>query len=130
MPEQNGDDDGPVKSEEARPVPVAWRRTLSEIVSAFAAGDYELANRVPSVEPVPTATATQISRYVFGYGGTLTELPHETWQTSIAQWTGHDWQVLVDLWTREEGRSDMVLDVNVAESHNGYRFAVHLVYVP
>jgi len=43
---------------------------------------------------------------------------------------GTGWQVLVDLWTQEEGRSDLALHLHVAESAGGYRFAVHLVYVP
>ena len=122
---------GPVKDEEeARPVAVAWRPILCEVVRAFVRGDYKLAEGVHSVDPVPAATAKQIREYIADYGATLIELPEETWETSCAQWTAHRWEVLVDLWTKEEGRSDLVLHVDVAESGAGYRFKVHLVYVP
>ena len=122
---------GPVKDEDgAHPVAGVWRPILSEIVRAFVRGDYELADGVPSVERVPAATAEQIKEYVADYGATLIELPEGTWETSCAQWMGNRWEVLVDLWTREEGRSDLVLHVDAAESGAGYRFKVHLVYVP
>ena len=122
---------GPVKDEErAHPVAVAWRPILCEVVRAFVRGDYELAEGVPSVETVPAATATQIRQYVADYGATLIELPEGTWETSCAQWMGNRWDVLVDLWTQEEGRSDLVLQLDVAESGAGYRFKVHLIYVP
>jgi hypothetical protein len=122
---------GPVKDDKgAHPVAAAWRPVLREVVRAFIRGDYELAEGIPSVESVPPATARQIREYVADYGATLIELPEETWETSCAQWMGNRWDVLVDLWTREEGRSDLVLQLDVAESGAGYRFAVHLVYVP
>ena len=60
----------------------------------------------------------------------LPDNPDETWTTSVAQWTGSHWDVLVDLWTVESGRSDMVLHTCVAESAGGYQFKIHLVYVP
>ena len=122
---------GPVKDEEgAHPVAVAWRPILSEVVRAFVRGDYELSEGVPSVEPVPAAKARQFSKYVADYGATLIELPEATWETSCAQWMGNRWEVLVDLWTKEEGRSDLVLHMDVTESGDGYRFKVHLLYVP
>jgi hypothetical protein len=121
----------PVKNgEEALPVAVAWRPTLCAIVRALAKGDYELTEDIPSVELLPGKTATQIRKYVASYGATLIELPDETWETSCAQWSGSHWDVFVDLWTQEEGRSDMLLQLAVAESDDGYRFKVHLVYVP
>ena len=64
------------------------------------------------------------------YGETLVELPHDTWTTSVAQWLGTRWDVLVDLWTEGEGRSDLVLHARVFEANGGYRYEVHLVYVP
>jgi hypothetical protein len=42
---------------------------------------------------------------------------------------GH-WEVIVDLWTKEEGQSDLVLSLMVTEAGAGHRFKVHLVYVP
>jgi len=36
----------------------------------------------------------------------------------------------VDLWTEQEGRSDLVLDIDVRDDGRGYRYSINLVYVP
>ncbi|MDG4827327.1 hypothetical protein O7635_36250 [Asanoa sp. WMMD1127] len=61
---------------------------------------------------------------------TLVPLPEESWDTSVSLWHGDRWSCLVDLWTEQEGRSDLVLDVDVFEHGPGHRFVVQLVYVP
>ena len=114
----------------AHPVAIAWRPVFREIVRAFVRGDFRLAGGIEAVEPVPADVAMQIERYLADYGATLIELPDDTWRTSCAQWLGHGWDVLVDLWTEDEGRSDLVLHAFVFESDAGYRFTVRLVYVP
>lgn len=112
------------------PVASAWRSTVSEIVRAFVGGDFGLAAGVAHVDPVTAEKAEHMRRYVAHYGETLIELPLDTWSTSVAQWYRSHWTVLVDLWTLESGRSDMVLDANVFEDAAGFRIAIHLVYVP
>lgn len=112
------------------PIAGAWRPMLCEVVRSFVEGDYGLAKGVAGVEPVSAETAEQISDYVADYGATLVELPEDTWQTSVAQWMGTHWDILVDLWTAEEGRSDLVLQGKVAETNVGPRFTVYMVYVP
>jgi hypothetical protein len=120
-----------VKDESAaHPIAAAWRPVVREIVRAFVRGDYGLAQMVRGVEAIPLLTAEQIRAYVADYGATLVELPPDTWETSCAQWMGTHWDVLVDLWTKEEGRSDLVLSLRVVESGGEPRFAVQLVYVP
>ena len=120
-----------VKDEDdEHPIASAWRPTFREIASAFAEGDFRLERGIDSVEPVSEETANQIRDYVADYGETLVALPGETWESSVAQWMGTHWDVLVDLWTEGEGRSDLVLDAKVYETEAGYRFKVHLVYVP
>ena len=114
----------------AHPIAGAWRPMLREVVRRFARGDYGLAHAVQGVEPVAAATAEQIRDYVAQYGATLVELPDDAWQTSVAQWMGPHWEVLVDLWTAEEGRSDLVLHGHVVETSDGPRLTVYLVYVP
>ena len=121
----------PVKDENgAHPVADAWRPTLREIGRALMQGDYGLARGIPCVAPVSRATAEQMRGYVSDYGETLTELPDETWNSSVSHWYGSHWEVLVDLWTVESGRSDMVLDVRVFEAGDSFRFELHAVYVP
>jgi hypothetical protein len=121
----------PLKDEEAQhPVAGVWRGPLREVVHAFARGDYGLARRVSGVEAVDPETAEHIRANVADYGATLVDLPEETWNTSVAQWQGTHWEVLVDLWTAEEGPSDLVLHCDIRQLDDEYRIKVHLVYVP
>lgn len=120
-----------VKDEDAEhPIASAWRPTFGAIVSAFVRGDYRLGRSIASVEPVSESTAKQIGDYIADYGETLIELPAETWPTSVAQWMGTHWDVLVDLWTLGEGRSDLVLGARVYETETAYRYQIGIVYVP
>lgn len=112
------------------PIPLAWRATLKTIVDAFVRQDYGLKDGIPGVAPVLEETAAQIRDYIEEYGEQLVELPPEAWDTSVCIWSGNHWDVLVDLWTEEEGSSDLVLQVHVFEADRGYLLNVHMVYVP
>lgn len=126
-----GHDPTALKDEDAEhPIAVSWRPVFRAIVDAFVDHDYMLANGIDSVEPVSSDTATQIREYVDSYGATLVNLSDETWNSSVAQWMGGHWDVLVDLWTAEEGRSDLVLDSRVQETDSGYSIEISSVYVP
>ena len=114
----------------AHPIADAWRPMLREVVRHLAQGDHALARGVRGVAPVAASTAGQMRDYIAEYGATLVELPDDTWQTSVAQWMGTHWEVLVDLWTAEEGRSDLVLAGDVVETSAGPLLTVRAVYVP
>ena len=103
---------------------------LRAVVRCFVAGDFGLEAGVLGVEPVPAKTAEPIRRYIADYGATLVDLPPDSWQMSVSQWYGAHWDFLVDLWTVEEGRSDLVLAGKIVESDAGPRFTIHMVYVP
>ena len=125
--------DGPpaLKDPDAEhPIAGAWRPILREVVRCLAQGDYQLRQGVHCVEPVTVATAEQIRNYLAEYGATLIALPDDTWRTSVAQWMETHWEILVDLWTAEEGRSDLVLAGNVIETSAGPRLTVYMVHVP
>ena len=112
------------------PVPPVWRPTLAAIVAAFVRGDLEAAG-IPGVEPLGPAAQEQVRDALRDYGDvTLVDLTEETWQTSVAIWSGARWDVLVDLRTAQEGRSDLVVHVRVREQGDAFGYAVHLVYVP
>ena len=113
-------------SGEQQPVPLEWRPALERAANAFAAGNFTLQG-LASVEPTSASTALQVSEYLADYGATLVSLPAETWDSSVCIWSGHHWDVLVDLWTQEEGRSDLVMHAHVAPSGV---VSVHAVYVP
>ena len=110
-----------------QPIPVDWRPRLAKIVAAFSEGDFALRRGVEGVQPVAAATATQVRDYLEDYGATLAALPEQSWETSVCCWSGHHWDVLVDLWTREEGRSDLVLHARVSGSGH---VVIQAVYVP
>jgi hypothetical protein len=101
-----------------------------EIVRAFVKRDYRLSVGVPEVVPVTNDTVAQIAKYIENYGETLVELPDETWESSVCIWLGDRWDALVDLWTRAEGRSDLVLSARIFESDMGFQFQIYMVYVP
>lgn len=121
----------PVKDEEkAHPVAKARRPTLREIVKAIAERDYGLSRRIATIGMVSNEAAEQMRSYVSNYGETLTELHDDTWNSSIAQWMGTHWELLVDLWTIESGRADLVLSVFVFETGDGFRFEIDSIHVP
>ena len=117
-------------AESERPIPTSWRETIKSIVSSFARHDYRLIKSIPGVAPVPPDTAQQINSYIQGYGAKLIELPEESWDSSICIWTGNRWDALIDLWSLSEGRSDLVLSLQVSEENNGFEFKIYMVYVP
>jgi hypothetical protein len=115
--------------EQEHPVPSAWRVKLQEIIGAFTDGNFSLA-AIENVDPLDAADAAGIARNIADYGCTLVQLPAASWDTSVCQWQLNCWEVLVDLFTIEEGRSDLVLQVFVFEEEGRTTFKVHLVYVP
>ena len=120
------------EAEREHPIPTAWRNTLRAIVAQIVAGDYELAG-LDGVQPLAQDEGIDLLRdQVTRYGDvTLIELPDATWQTSVAMWGGSDyWDLLVDLHTLEEGRSDLVLKLRVTEIQAGFSYAVDMIYVP
>ena len=120
-----------IKDEESeRPIPTAWRQTIKDIVKAFAQHDYQISVGVESVTAVSSKTAEQIRDYVEDYGEELTELSDETWESSVCIWMGHHWDAIVDLWTLSEGRSDLVLNLQVTEKEPGFEYEIGLLYVP
>ncbi len=122
----------PLKEEIQTAVPHAWRDTLGAIVESLIRGDARIGQGIKNVDPVSEEVSNQCHATVADYGSaTLIRLPEAAWSTSVAMWQGDRWVCLVDLWTAEEGRSDLVLDVAVSEDQEtAFRFHPYLVYVP
>jgi hypothetical protein len=116
--------------EEELPIPHVWRPIIKAIVSAFVKQDYNLSSEIKNVNPISKETAEQIKEYIEDYGEELIELPEETWNTSVYISYGNYWSALIDLFTKAEGRSDLVLDFEIREDNKEYVFDVKLVYVP
>ena len=75
-------------------------------------------------------TAEQIQEYIEDYGEELIDLPDETWDTSVYICYGEYWNVIIDLFTKNEGLSDLILNAEVREKDNNYVVDIYLVYVP
>lgn len=116
--------------ENAHPIAEEWRTTIREIVRALAEGDYEIVRGIPSVSTPSKKRVEQMRNYVAEFGEALAELPDEAWRTSVSQWMGTHWELLVDLWTHETGRSDLTLNLRVFEDEGGYRFELDSLHVP
>ena len=120
-----------VKDEEAQqPIPTAWRPTIAAMARALAKRDYRFGSGIPGVLPVSVEAAAQVESYITGYGEALVELPEETWESSVCIWMDGWWDIIVDLWTESEGRSDLILSAKVREAGEGYSFEMQGVYVP
>lgn len=110
------------------PVASAWRPALHAFVEALRQG--ASVPPIPRVEPVSPKALAHMRGDLAAYGETLAPLPEATWSTSVASWQGTHWVILVDLWTVESGRSDLVLHAEVREDGDSYRITPYLVYVP
>ena len=113
-----------------QPIPTAWRKTLADIVEAFKNGDFKLDCGVAGVQPISAEDATRIAGNINDYGDRLASLPDDSWRTSVHRWMREYWEILVDLFTVDEGESDLVMFVRVYEDGPAYRFEVQSVHVP
>lgn len=112
-------------------VPDVWRPTFSALVDSLVERAPTVGEGLPEVEPVPDTVREQCLSAVGDYGDVdLVPLPQKAWETSVAAWQGDHWLCLIDLWTRQEGRSDLVLQAEVREHASGFHFTVNMVYVP
>jgi hypothetical protein len=112
------------------PIPTVWRPTFAAIVSSFVKKDYRLTVKLDYVSSVSNETANHIRDYIEEYGEELVQLSEETWESSACIWMGAHWDVLIDLRTAGEGRSDLVLGAKVTESADSYIVNVEMVHVP
>lgn len=111
-------------------VPSEWRMVLTKIADAIKDEDFNAMRRLDGVRSLSSEREAKIVDSIRRYGAHLAALPNETWNTSMCMWMGDYWDVIVDLYTVEEGASDLVLAVRVYEEGPHYAFDVHYVYVP
>lgn len=112
------------------PIPSVWRPSFSRIIDSFVKKDYYLSAGIDIVSEVTKETANHIKEYIEDYGEVLIQLPEETWESSVCIWMGTYWDVIIDLWTSGEGRSDLVLGARVVKSIDNYNIDIGMVYVP
>lgn len=108
-------------------MPLVWRAMLKAIVDALARREEPV---LPQVQLELPGTWDDIQENIEDYGDRLVSLPDASWDSSVHIWSGEYGDVLVDLYTEEEGASDLVLKVRVYEAADGYRYEVDMAYVP
>jgi hypothetical protein len=113
-----------------RPIPAVWRAKIAEIVGAISQGDYHLLTVQSGLKTIADEKAKSIAASISAYGAHVLPLPEEAWRTSACQWMREYWDVLIDLYTAEEGASDLALMLRVYESGDSYLFEVQSVHVP
>ncbi|HEY5397607.1 MAG TPA: hypothetical protein VIL16_19645 [Trebonia sp.] len=113
-------------------VPARLRPALAEVVARLAALDYEGLKR-DGIDPSPDSA--DLSMWIRNYGetgATIVPLPDEAWAKAeawpIEAHPGQTW-VVVDLWTREEGMSDLSLEATVTESSGEVTVVIHNIHV-
>jgi hypothetical protein len=110
-----------VDDDELDAVPVRFRAALAAVVERLSAGDYEGLKR-DGIDPYPDADLSYWIRDYGPSGATIVPLPEEAWASAGAvpvTVRPGEWAVVVDLWTREEGRSDLSMEATVAELPDG-----------
>lgn len=112
-------------------VPTIWRGTLKSIVNSIKNNNFLFENSKNSITPISSDDQTLIRNNINEYGEELCDLPDETWDTSACQWMLDYWELYVDLFTVNEGLSDLVLSVRIFEQeHDSYLFEIQSVHVP
>ena len=113
-----------------KPIPTLWHHSIIAIVEAIKSNDLKQLNNINGIQAL---TQTDINRFrenIEEYGCNLASLPSMTWQTSVCQWMGDGWEVLIDLFTIEEGLSDLALSMKIVEKGKEFEFRVTSIYVP
>ncbi|MGD9956589.1 MAG: hypothetical protein AB7O74_16185 [Candidatus Nanopelagicales bacterium] len=114
------------------PVPERWHHAFADVVHRVIARDFDGLNRDGLLDPVHASRPSQIAHWIDRYPGTLVDLPEAAWATadcSPVQDRPGAWWVVVDLWTAEEGRSDLTLEAYVIEDGGEVRVVVYDVHV-
>lgn len=109
-------------------IPTDWRSTLALIVEAIKSSNFPLLESNTNIKPISQSDMKRIRENIEDYGCSIISLPEATWNTSACHWMRGYWDVLVDLYTIEEGASDLVLSVRVHEQQHGIEYEVMSVH--
>ena len=107
----------------------AWRHALKGVVKSIQDKSFDFQNVEIKTSPLSPNEVTRIVANIEDYGCHLRELPDESWNTSVCSWQIDYWELLIDLFTEEEGLIDLALTLRVYED-SGYRFEVMSIHVP
>jgi hypothetical protein len=111
------------------PVPPRFRPVIASVVSRLASGDFDGIRRDGFLRyDVPD---NDFAMYVREYPATLVPLPDQAWEHAdvVPLDDGSGWAVTVDLWSREEGRSDLSLEGTLHDTERGPRLLIDNIHV-
>ena len=114
------------------PVRERWRPVLTEIVHRLVVGDYDGLARDGIVAGTDDPRDAGIGLWIEEYPATLVDLPPGAWAYSDhgpIEGAAGAWWVIVDLWTAEEGRSDLSMEATVWDDGRTITVKVHAVHV-
>lgn len=111
--------------------PQKLNETLNRVGQLLVAGMYVEIAQLTNNQHL---TAEELRQAVVGYGRNLIIPPEAEWKPrSVVELEGSTpraWSVYVDLWTLEEGRSDLTLELTLRESGTDtYRVEVDNLHV-
>ncbi|OTG67486.1 DUF7668 domain-containing protein [Acinetobacter silvestris] len=113
------------------PIPTIWRDTIVLIVEAFKDKDFARLNTIPDVQFIDLEYALELAESIVNYGAHLISLSKDAWDTSVCLYMQNDfWIAIIDLFTVEEGRSDLILDLRIFKKENQFEFQINGIYVP
>lgn len=114
----------------ATPLPSVWRETLIKIIEAFKNNDLASINQIQGVQNIELEHLQEIAENITDYGEKLVSLPDETWNSSQAYWMGFCWDIILNLFTESEGRSDLILSIRIFETDGVFEYLIQDMYVP
>jgi hypothetical protein len=98
----------------------AMQTAVAMVANLLAAGDYASVERMTSGRRL---SAADLERAVQEYGETLVPLPSESLEDlEVIEVAGSDpaaFMIDVDLWTEQEGRSDLTLSLQLVDRYSG-----------
>ena len=100
-------------------------------IKQFKDKDFAGLNTIPNVELIDLEYASELAEYIVDYGAHLISLSKDTWNTSVCLYMEDEfWKAIIDLFTAEEGRSDLILDLHIFKKQNQFEFQINGIYVP
>jgi hypothetical protein len=107
-----------------------FKQTVKSVVQLLVAENYEQLEELTSGMRL---TATDMARAIREYGRVLVALPDYAYEdldvVQVRNATPPRWFVRLNLWTEEEGRSDLSLELTIVESPGGYTVELDDIHV-
>jgi hypothetical protein len=110
-------------------VPNGFREPITDLVEALARGDFASLERDGRAGRLG---GEGLRRSISEYGRTLTDLPDEAYDLAEAGAVTArpgEWWIVIPMWTTEEGRSDLSLELAALPTSDGHRVEVTGLHV-